>query len=185
MTLTVPTVPKDFNERKAQSHMRPLTLRNLMEEGAEKIGNSQNEGITPPPPRSPSRRVTKPVCGGVEVYNQRSLRVKYRSPGVQTSAQNHEEKRSPQGPDGSGNARANIPDANRSASGFSRILFKCFPGKSSEGWHPVTDLKQLNAHIFCTSLAHYKLTNLSRQQEVPMFCLQKTRYISSEYFSSA
>ena len=26
-----------------------------------------------------------PVCGGVEVYNERSLRVKYSSQGVQTS----------------------------------------------------------------------------------------------------
>ena len=71
--------------------------------------------------------------------------------------------------------------------------------KASEGWRPVIDLKQLNAHIDAPHFhMHYKLSadycrnrrlrflnrlagcvlsctcnNTSRQQEVPMFCLKK------------
>ena len=58
-----------------------------------------------------------PVCGGVEAYNKRSLCVKYRSQGVQTSI--YETTPSASDPLGnsipqrvtedSGNARANFP----------------------------------------------------------------------------
>ena len=66
---------------------------------------------------SASRGTTVPFCGGVEAYNERSLRVKYHSQGVQTSF--YKSTPSAQDPQGgtnsqgltevSGNARANIP----------------------------------------------------------------------------
>ena len=65
-----------------------------------------------------------PFCGGVEVYNERSLRVKYRSQGVQTlfyestpSAQESLGGTYSQGlTEDSGNARANIPNASKERS---------------------------------------------------------------------
>ena len=127
---------------KARAMMRPLRLRNPVEEEAEEIENSQNEGVLPT--TSASRRATKPVCGGVEAYNERSLRVKYRNQGVQTSFYESTPSAqdlmgntiSPGAPESTVNARANIPDAsvecdNRNASGLARILFKHFLGMQS------------------------------------------------------
>ena len=136
-----------------------------------------------------------PVCGGVEVYNERSLRVKYSSQGVQTSF--YESIPSAQDPLGdttshgftedSGNARANIPNSSkecnlRDTSRFSRVLFERIPGM--QGFWRVESSNSLKA-TECphrrTSLSHahnkisaeYTYTNTSRQQEVPLFCLRK------------
>ena len=74
----------------------------------------------PPPTISASRGMTMPFCGGVEAHNERSLRVKYRSQGVQTSfyestpsahAPPPSKFRFPKVIEDSGNARANIPNA--------------------------------------------------------------------------
>ena len=101
-TMTV-TVPQDSYKRKGQSHDEAPQVKKPVEEEAEEIENSQNEGVLPT--TSASRRATKPVCGGVEAYNERSLRVKYRNQGVQTSfyestpsAQDLMGNRSPQEP---------------------------------------------------------------------------------------
>ena len=81
------------------------------------------------------------TCGGVEAYNERSLHVKYRSQGVQTSF--YESTPSAQDllgntpsqefTEDSGNARANIPNASKECnlndiSRHSRVLFECIPG---------------------------------------------------------
>ena len=74
---------------------------------------------------------------------------------------------SPGAPENSGNARANIPDAseecdNRGASGFSRIVFKRFPGKASGVWHSVIDLKQLNAYIYAPHTISFVLSTVPK-----------------------
>ena len=61
--------------------MRPLTLRNLVEEGAEEIRNSHNEGALPLQPMQVRGRLSQ-FFGGVEECNHRSLRVKYLSQGI-------------------------------------------------------------------------------------------------------
>ena len=67
-------------------------------------------------------------------------------------------------PEGSGNARANIPDAleERDIGGtprFSRILFKLFlVRKASGGWCLVIDLTQLNVHIYAP---HFRMHTIS------------------------
>ena len=49
--------------------MRPLILNDLIEEAEDKTGNSMRACS---PTTSASLRLTKPVCGGVEAYNERS-----------------------------------------------------------------------------------------------------------------
>ena len=115
-----------------------------------------------------------PVCGGVEAYNERSLCVKYRSQGVQTSFYESTllpkvpwENKICQGPtEDPGNVKANIPDASkerihRDTSRYSRVLFEHIPGTrsvwkvASSNRFKITDRPHL-----CTSLshAHYKLS---------------------------
>ena len=81
-TMTV-IVPQDSISRKSRAMMRPLALRKLIEETKE-TRNSQNEGMLPPAIIA-SRRATKPVYGGVEVYSKRSSCVMYHNQGVHTS----------------------------------------------------------------------------------------------------
>ena len=69
------------------------------------------------PTISTSPGTTMPVCGGVEVYNERSFRVKYCSQEVQSLY----------------------------TPGFYSNIF--LVRKASEEWCPVIDLKQLNFHI--------------------------------------
>ena len=108
------------------------------------------------------------------MYNERSLRVKYRSQGVQTSF--YESTPSAQDPLGgtnsqgltedSGNARANIPNASkdrslRDISGHSRVLFKCIPG--TQGFWRVTSSNRLKTNEqphqrFSLSHAHHKFS---------------------------
>ena len=88
-----------------------------------------------------SRRETEQLCGGVETYNERSLRSKYRSQGVQTSF--YESTPSPtnslgdqvsSGPTRNfGHTGTNLHHApkerdNAGASRFPRLLFKRIPG---------------------------------------------------------
>ena len=148
-----------------------------------------------PPTISASRGTTMPVCGGVEVYNERSLRVKYRSQGVQTSF--YESTPSAQDPLGdttsqgftedSGNARANIFNVSkernlRDTFRLSRVLFEHIPG--TQGFWRVASSNRLKAtecqhrraslsHAHHKLSAEYTYTNTSRQQEVPSFCLRK------------
>ena len=118
------------------------------------------------PATSAIRRVTKPVCGGVEAYNERSLRVKYRNQGVQTSFYESTPSSqdlignmiSPGAPESTGNARANIHDAsvecdNRSASGLSRILFKHLVCKASGNRLKTTEHSHFHISLW---YAHYK-----------------------------
>ena len=146
------------------------------------------------------------------MYNERSLCLKYSSQGVQTSFyESTPPTRDPLGNKissgaqrDSGHAGTNIPYAseerdNRGASEFPRILLVRIPGtKSSGGWHPIIDLKSLNAHIWAPHFRMYttssvlstvrkvdyalqdrpagyvlSCTNSSKQQEVPQICLQK------------
>ena len=149
---------------------RPLPLNVPVEaEGAEEIGNSQNEGV-PTPTISASLGMT--VCGGVEAYNEQSLRFKYCSQGVQTSSYEPAQdpmgnKISPEAQEDSGNARANIPDAskehyNRCTFGFSRILFKRFSGTqsirrvASSNRFETTERSHLHTSLLC---AHYELSD--------------------------
>ena len=73
-----------------------------------------------------------PFCGGVEAYNEQSLRVKYRSQGVQTSF--YKSTLFPQGLiKDSGNASTNIPNASkecniRDISRHARVLLEHIPG---------------------------------------------------------
>ena len=52
---------------------RPLALNDLVKGRAEDTRNGQNEGMFPPQPVPVGE--TKPVCGGVEAYNERSLHI--------------------------------------------------------------------------------------------------------------
>ena len=150
---------------------RPLPLNVPVEaEGAEEIGNSQNEGV-PTPQSVPVLGMTMPVCGGVEPYNEQSLRCKYCSQGVQTSSYEPAQdpmgnKISPGAQEDSGNARANTPDAskehdNRGTFGFSRILFKRFPGTqnirrvASSNRFETTERSHLHTSLL---YAHYELS---------------------------
>ena len=109
------------------------------------------------------------------MYNERSLRVKYRSQGVQTSfyestpsAQESLGGTYSQGlTEDSGNARANIPNASkerslRDISRHSRVLFKCIPG-SKQGFWRVTSSNRLKTteqphRRFSLSHAHHKFS---------------------------
>ena len=120
-----------------------------------------------------------PVCGGVEAYNERSLCVKYRDQGVQTSF--YESTPSAQDPVGNkislgapedpGNVTANIPDASkerdhRDTSRYSRILFKRIPGMqsvrrvASSNKFKTTERSHLHTSLLD---AHYKLSAQYRQ----------------------
>ena len=115
------TVPQDSNKRKVQSTEGASHAKAHVEAGSlGVIRNRQNEGV-PPHNQCQSGDNYMPFCGGVEAYNKRSLLVKYRSQGVQTSF--YESTPSAQDPLGgsdsqgliedSGNARANIPIASK------------------------------------------------------------------------
>ena len=111
------------------------------------------------PKNDSSRRETEQFCGGVETYNERSICIKYRSQGVQTSF--YESTPSPSNSLGDqispgsrrdfGHAGTNHPHApkecdSRGASEFTRVLSERFlVRKASGGWRPVIDLKNLNA----------------------------------------
>ena len=117
--------------------------------------------VPPPPTISASWRTTMPFCGGVEAYNERSLRVRYRSQGVETSF--YHSTPSAQDPLGctnsqgltedSGNARANIPNASFKRM-QSQIYLQTLQGSTQTySWYArlleggiVIDLKQLNDH---------------------------------------
>ena len=90
-----------------------------------KVVRYRMRALPPPPPHNQCQSgTTIPVCGGVEAYNERSLHVKYRGQGVQTSF--YESTPSTQDPLGnttsqgftedSVNARANIPNASKTQS---------------------------------------------------------------------
>ena len=95
------------------------------------------------------------------MYNERSLRIKYHSQGVQTSIyestllrQTHWEIRSPQGPEEILGMREQITlmlqknvitEVPPNSPGFYSNVF--LVQKASGGWRPVIDLKNLNAHI--------------------------------------
>ena len=115
---------------------------------------------------------TVSVYGGVEVYNERSFCVKYRSQRVQTSF--YESTPSASGSLGNtippgdiedpGNARADFPNASeernlRNISRHSRVLFERILGTQGI-WrgHPVIDLKQLNHHI---DAPHFRMHTIS------------------------
>ena len=119
--------------------------------------------------------MTVSVYGGVEVYNEQSFCVKYRSQGVQTSFYESTPSASdslgntipPGDIDDPGNARADFPNASEERN-FQKYL-QTLQGSirnafmvrnASGGWHPVIDLKQLNHQNRRSSLshAHHKLS---------------------------
>ena len=121
-----------------------------------------------------SRRETERVCAGVELYNERSLCVKYHSQGVQTSFYESTSTQDPVGNNispgarrNSGHAGTNIPNApaecdNGGASKFPRILLKRVPG--TQVFRRVASsnrFKKSERSHFCTSLSyvHYKLSS--------------------------
>ena len=118
---------------------------------------------------------TVSVNGGVDVYNERSFCVKYRSQGVQTlfyestlSASDSLGNMIPPGDiEDPGNARADFLNASeecnlRNISRHSRVLFERIHG--SKAWRPVIDLKQLNHHI-----------------EAPHFCMHTISSVLSTF----
>ena len=115
-------VPQDSSKWHVQSHEEAPHSKRARRGGRgenRENRNSHNEGVPLPSTISASRGTTMPVCGGVKAYNERSLRFKYCSQGVQTSF--HKSTPSAQDPMGNmissgdpenlGNVRANIPDA--------------------------------------------------------------------------
>ena len=99
-----------------------------------------------------------PVFGGVEACNKRSLSAKYRSLEVQTlfyeSTPSVQEIRSPKGSQKIQGTREQISllllknAISEIPPGMPGIYSNVFlVRKASRGWHPVIDLKQLNAYI--------------------------------------
>ena len=127
-----------------------------------------------------SRRETEQICGGVETYNERSLRLKYRSQGVQTlfyeSTPSTPNPLGDQIPPGarinSRHAGTNHPHAseernNRGASELPRILPKRIPGTQS--FRRVASsyrFKKSECPHSCTSFpyVHYKLSSELRSK---------------------
>ena len=96
------------------------------------------------PTNDSSRRETEQFCGVVETYNERSLRIKFRSQGVQTSfyestpspSNSLGDQISPGSRRNSRHAGTNRPHAskeldNRGASEFTRVLLERIPGSKS------------------------------------------------------
>ena len=132
-----------------------------------------------PPTISSSRGMPVPVCGGVEAYNERSFYVKYRSQGVQTSFHESTPPTSdslantipPRDTEGSGNARADLPDASkerniRDISRHSRVLFERIPATQGRRVASSYRLKTTEPPHRRSSLlhAHYKLSAEYRQK---------------------
>ena len=130
--------------------MRVLPVPNVnVEPGSLKVirNSQQNEGVLPPT-ISASRGTTMPVCGGVEAYNKRSLRVKYCSQGVQTSF--YKSTPSAQDPD--------VPNALkqrdlRGTSRYSRFLFERIP--DTQGFWRV-----VSSNLFKTTERPHQHTSL-------------------------
>ena len=115
---------------------------------------------------------TVSVYGGVEVYNERSFCVKYRSQGVQTSFY----ESTPSASDSLGNTippgdiedqgmreqislmlqKKAISEISPDTPGFYSNTFMV--RKASGGWRPVIDLKQLNHHI---DAPHFRMHTIS------------------------
>ena len=174
------------------------TKRNFR--GDKNQGNKQC-GCAPPPNDS-SRRETEQFCGGVETYNERSLRAKYRSQGVQTSFY----ESTPSTSNSLGyqispgfrtnfmHAGTNHPHApkerdNRGASEFTRVLFERIPGTKS--FRRVTSSyrsKESEQPHSCTSFpyVHYKLSSKLRSkrrlrvQNRPAGCVLSRTYPSQQ-----
>ena len=163
---------------------------------------------------STSRRVTKSVCGGVKAYNERSLakwcRLCFTSPPLLHKTP--WEMRSPQGPQKVQEMQEQIstmlqkkvitvlpPDS----PGFNSNMFLVH--KASGEWRPVIDFKQLNAHIFAPHFrssvvstvrkgdysfkmdlqdAYFHVYQSIQMAESTYVLPSKTRYFSSEYFTS-
>ena len=129
---------------------------------------------------TPVGRETEQFCGGVETYNERSLCIKYRSQGVQTSF--YESTPSPSNPLGdqissgprenSRHAGTNHPHAskerdNRGAAEFSRVLLERIPGtKSFMRVASSYRCKESERPYSCTSFpyVHYKLSSKLRSK---------------------
>ena len=104
---------------------------------------------------------TEQICGGVETYNKRSLRLKYRSQGVQTSfyestpsTPNPLGDQIPQGLEEIVGMREQITlmlqknaitEVPPNSPGFYSNIF--LVRKASEGWRPFIDFKILNTHL--------------------------------------
>ena len=135
MTVAVPQEP---NKHQVQTHdMRVLPVVNV-NRGSIRV-TRRNEGVLPHNQFQSSTTVS--VYGGVEVYNERSFCVKYRSQGVQTSFYESIPSASdslgntipPGGIEDPGNVRADFPNASeernlRNISRHSRVLFERIHG---------------------------------------------------------
>ena len=134
MTVAVPQEP---NKHQVQTHdMRVLPVVNV-NRGSIRV--TRMRACFPHNQFQSSTTVS--VYGGVEVYNERSFCVKYRSQGVQISFYESTPSASdflgntiPQGDiEDPGNARADFPNASeernlRNISRHSRVLFECIHG---------------------------------------------------------
>ena len=123
-----------------------------------------------------SRVLPFPVCGRVQVYNERSLHTKFCSQGIQTSFYESTPTTqdpvgntiSPRPPGSTGNVRANIPDASEEC----RILFKCFLARKVSGGCMTSSnrLKATERSHFHTSLLyvglHYKLSEYRKKRRL-------------------
>ena len=144
--------------------------------------------------------MTVSVSGGVEVYNEQSFCVKYRSQGVQTSFYESTPSASdslgntipPGDIEDPGNARAYFPNATkernlRNISRHSRVLFERIHGTQGI-WRVASSYRlkttepphapHFRMHTISSGLSKNRsagcvlsCTNTSTQQEVPSFCL--------------
>ena len=177
------TVSVTSDSKKCKVELRdntPQTPRKTKRNFPDKNQGKNNEGVLPPTIDS-SRRKTEQICGGVEMYNERSLRLKYRSQGVQTlfyeSTPSTPDPLGDQIPPGArGNSRhagTNHPHAseecnNRGASELPRILLKRIPGTQSfRRMASSYSFKKSESPHSCTSFSyvHYKLSS--------EFCLKR------------
>ena len=115
------TEPQDSNNRKVKSNESTPMPNVHVEPGRLRITrNSQNEGVLPPQ-SVPVRGRLCQFVEGWKAYKERSLHVKYRSQGVQTSV--YESTPSTQGSLGN-----KISKGPTDTSGYSRVLFEHIPG---------------------------------------------------------
>ena len=169
------SVPSDSNKQKTEpnNESSQTTRKNKRNFRGRGQGNKKQ------PTTNASRRETERVCGGVEAYSERSLSVKYRNQGVQTSfyestpsTRNPVGNTVPTGPRGnSGHEGTNIPNVpeerDNGASRLPRILLQRIPGMQSFRRVASSDrFKKSERSYLRTSFSyvHYKLSSEYRQK---------------------
>ena len=177
------------NKQKVQSHDQPLALNYPVEEGAEEIRNSQNEGVLPPQSVLVGGRLRQFVEGWKRLTNDHFV--------ISIVSNFVPIIRSPQGPKKVQGTREQIflllqknmiTEMPQDSPGFySNVFLVC---KASGGWHTITDLKQLNVYAphflmhtirsVLSTVEKRRLRVQNRSAGCLLSCTLKTRYISSE-----